>query len=542
MVFWNRLLRRASRLLLAGSLLLPPGNAVAANWVGQLHWESGTPKSIPGGPGRWQGPLSPSTGVAASPPPGSTPPAGPLTPNSRRAYAEVLKLRLDAGRALLRSELAAAPFAPAPLLVANCADFIELSVCQDDSRYEALAGSQEAHLEALQAAPASALRDYARAEITLQLGVSQLLFRHLVLGGYHLRSGYHQMQDVVTRYPGFLPARKTLGLVEFAVGAMPEGYYWLLRLLGLTPNIETGLRNLTLAAAQPHDFQLESQLYLALIRESYYKQPAEALRLTERLTAEQPDNLLFAYLRLSAEKRQHHAEVALAAFRARPGGAGYLPTPYLHHLAADLLLYRGDYAASERENLTFLREFRGQHYRKDAAFKLYLAAWLGGQPATVMARYRARINQPGPADTEEDAYAQHYYYEAVALNPVLTRARLQADGGYYYESLATLRAFRPTDATLWRDRIEAPYRRARAFQGLGRLDSAWFYFEATLTAAGPKAPYYYAPQAALQQGYMAQSVGNKPIARKYFLKALAYPWHEYKNSTDAKAKLALRQL
>ena len=470
------------------------------------------------------------------------PAAGPLTPTSRRAYAEVLKLRLEAGRALLRSELAVAPHAPAPLLVANCADFMELSVSQDERRYAALAGSQEAHLDALDAAPASALRDYARAEITLQLGLSQLLFKHVVMGGYHLRSGYHQMQDVVSRYPNFLPARKTLGLMEFAVGAMPEGYHWLLRLLGLSPNIETGLRNLTLAATQPHDFQLESQLYLALIRESYYKQPAEALRLTARLTDEQPDNLLFTYLRLSTEKRQHQAEAALATFHARPAGAGYLPTPYLHHLAADLLLYRGDYAASERENLVFLREFRGLHYRKDAAFKLYLAAWLGGQPAVVVGRYRTLINQPGPADTEEDTYAQHYFYEATALNPVLTRARLQADGGYYHESLATLRTFHPTAKTLWRDRIEAPYRQARAFQGLGRLDSAWFYFEATLTEAGPKAPYYYAPQAALQQGYMAQSVGNKPVARKYFLKALAYPWHEYKNSTDAKAKLALREL
>ena len=466
----------------------------------------------------------------------------PLTPTSHRAYAEVLKLRLDAARALLRPELAAAPHNPAPLLVANCADFVELVISQDASRYEALTDRQEANLDALDDAPASALRDYARAEMTLHLGLSQLLFKHLVVGGYHLRSGYHQMQDVVKHYPNFAPARKTLGVCDFAVGAMPEGYHWLLRLLGLTPSVETGLRNLNVAASQPGDFQLESQLLQALIRESYYKQPAEAERLTARLTAEQPDNLLFAYVRMSVEKRQHHADAALAAYRARPTGPAYLPVPYLHHMAADLLLYRGDYAASERENLAFLHEFRGQHYRKDAAFKLYLAAWLGGQPAATAARYRALIDQPGPADVEEDTYAQHYYDEARALNPILTRARLQSDGGYDREALATLRSFRPTATTLWRDRIEAPYRRARAFQGLGQLDSAWFYFEATLTEAGPKAPYYYAPQAALQQGYMAQSVGNKPIARKYFMKALAYPWHEYKNSTDAKAKLALRML
>ena len=194
-----------------------------------------------------------------------------LTPNSRRAYAEVLKLRLSAARELLRPELASTPAAPAPLLVANCADFIELLATQDVSRYEALMSSQEAHLEALDAAPASTLRDYARAEITLQLGLSQLLAKHLVMGGYHLRSGYHQMQDVVKRYPSFLPARKTLGLCQFAVGSLPEGYHWLLHLLGLTASPETGLKNLALAASQPNDFQTESQIYLAMIREGYYK-------------------------------------------------------------------------------------------------------------------------------------------------------------------------------------------------------------------------------------------------------------------------------
>ena len=465
-----------------------------------------------------------------------------LTANSRRAYAEVLKLRLGAARDLLRAELASTPAAPAPLLVANSADFIELLCSQDASHYEALAANQEARLAALDDAPASALRDYARAEITLHLGLSQLLFKHLVMGGYHLRSGYHQMQNVAKRYPSFVPARKTLGLCEFAVGSLPEGYHWLLSLLGLTANPETGLQHLAQAATQPSDFQTESQIYLAMIREGYYKKPEEALRLVEHLCNQQPDNLLFAYLLISTNKRQHHGDAALAAYRTRPVGPAYLVIPYLHHMAADLLLYRGDYADSERENLTFLRDYKGQHYRKDAAFKLYLAAWLGGQPTTTVARYREMINQPGPADVEEDNYAQHYYHEAVALNPTLTRARLQSDGGYNQQALNTLRNFHSTPNSLWRDRIEEPYRRARAFQGLGQLDSAWFYFERTQSIAGPKAPYYYAPQAALQQGYMAQGAGNKLTARKYFQRALNYPWHEYKNSTDAKAKLALQEL
>ena len=470
------------------------------------------------------------------------PTAGELTPTSRRAYAELLKLRLSAAREIIRPELVSTPAAPSPLLVASTADFTELVVSQDERLYEGVAAAEDARLAALDRAPANALRDYARAEITLHLGLCQLMFKHLVMGGYHLRSGYHQMQDVVKRYPAFAPARKTLGVCQFAIGSLPEGYHWLLTLLGLTANVDAGLKNLGLAAATPNDFQTESQIYLAMIREAYYKRGDEAVRLAERLRTQQPDNLLFTYLAITVNKRQRHGDPALAAFRSRPTGPAYLPVAYLHHMAADLLLYQGDYSGSERENLLFLREFRGRHYRKDAAFKLYLAAWLGGQPAGAVARYREQINQPGPTDVEEDNYAQHFYHEATPLNPVLTRARLQIDGGYNRLALATLRAFRVTPTTLWRDRIEEPYRRARAYQGLGRLDSAWLYFEQTQTVAGPKAPYYFAPQAALQQGYLAKDAGKKVQAKFYFEKALHYPWHEYKNSTDAKAILALREL
>ena len=86
---------------------------------------------------------APATTSASLPAPAAT----QLTPNSRRAYAEVLKLRLGPARELLRAELAGTPTAPAPLLVANCADFVELVVSQDASRYEALEEAQAARLD-----------------------------------------------------------------------------------------------------------------------------------------------------------------------------------------------------------------------------------------------------------------------------------------------------------------------------------------------------------------------------------------------------------
>ncbi|MGI4743945.1 MAG: hypothetical protein ACRYG7_53025 [Janthinobacterium lividum] len=464
-----------------------------------------------------------------------------LSAGARRAYAELLKLKVGTARQLLTTE---PPRAPGTLLVADCADFVELIISQDASRYDAAMVALESRLAVLDQTPASALRDYAQAEIRLHQALAQIGFHHEVRGAWNLRQTAGLMQNVARRYPAFIPARKTLGLCQFGIGSLPEGYHWFLRLLGLRGSVEEGLRNLNLAATQPNEFQAESQILLALIRESYYKQGTESLALASRLAREQPDNLLFSYLVISLNKRQHHGDEALAAYRARPVGAAYQPIALVHHLAGDLLLYHGEYASSLAENEQFLREYRGDYYRKDAAFKLYLAAWLGGAPAATTERYRQQINLAGPLTIEEDIYAQRFYHDGQLLNPILTRARLQTDGGYYTQALSTLQQFRPVAATPVRDQLEAPYRRARVWQGLGRLDSARADYLRTLrrSAALGEPAYYFAPQAALQLGYLAQATGLRAAAKGYFEQAMAYPKHEYKNSTDQKAKLALRQL
>ena len=457
-----------------------------------------------------------------------------LTPTQTRSYAEVLNMRPAAARALLGPGTDAGT-----LLVQDCLSITELLVSQDAARYDATVDAQDARLEALedQSGP---LAEYAAAEIRLHQAAAQVVFGHEVQGAWSLRRSYGAMQQVAARYPNFLPARKTLGMLQFFIGSLPESYRWFLKLLGLPGSVDAGLRNLRRAATQPNDFQLEARLILALLEETYYKKPAAALSLMESLRRQQPDNLLVSYLLVSQLKKQHRTDEALAAFRARPTGPGYLPLPYLHHMAADLLLYQGQYAASRRENALFLQDYAGQHYRKDAWFKLYLAAWLGGDAAAAT-QYRRRIGAGGRTILEEDNYAQRFFEDRQPLNATLTRARLQIDGGYYRPALATLAQFRATAATPLRDQLESSYRRARALQLLGRPDSARALYAQTVARAGD-APYYYAPQSALQLGYLYQAEGQLNTAKTYFRKALSYPKHEYKNSTDTKAKLALAEL
>ncbi|TGE28421.1 DUF3808 domain-containing protein [Hymenobacter metallicola] len=479
------------------------------------------------------------TAAARQAPEATAPFTNELSPAARRAYAELLKLRIEPARAILRDELNRAPISAGTLLVADCIDFTELMVLQQASRYEAVVAAQDRRLAALEkSAERGPLREYARAEIRLHQAAAQVTYQHEIQGAWSLRQAYQQMQAVVQRYPNFIPARKTLGMCQFMIGSLPAGYHWFLKLLGLPGSVEAGVKNLRLAAQQPHDFQPEARLILALVQETYYKKAEEAAQLVQQLATQQPDNLLYSYLLISLNKRLHRTELALTAYHRRPTGAGYLPVPYLHHMAADLLLYQGNYAASLRANQQFLRDYQGVHYRKDAAFKLYLAAWLSGDHAAAE-RYRQQIGAGGRTVVEEDAYAQRFVEDKLPLNRTLTRARLQIDGGYYRAALNTLRSF--TGSGLLRDQLEDPYRRARAYQGLGRLDSARLFYTRTIALAG-KAPYYFGPQSALQMGYLCQAEGQLNMARLYFQKALDSPRHEYKNSTDAKAKVALAAL
>ncbi|UOQ71126.1 DUF3808 domain-containing protein [Hymenobacter cellulosilyticus] len=479
------------------------------------------------------------TAAPQAPEAASTAPGG-LSPGARRAYAELLKLRVEPARALMQAELKRAPNSASTLLVADCIDFTELMILQDASRYAAVVAAQDRRLAALEkSAEAGPLREYARAEIRLHQAAAQVTYQHEIQGAWSLRQAYQQMQAVVKRYPDFLPARKTLGMCQFMIGSLPEGYHWFLKLLGLPGSVAGGVQNLRLAAQNTHDFQPEARIILALVQETYYKQGEETVRLVQQMAAQQPDNLLYSYLLLSLNKRLHRTDAALAAYRSRPTGPGYLSVPYLHHMAGDLLLYQGQYAASGRANHQFLQDYRGLHYRKDAAFKLYLAAWLSGDEQAAE-RYRQQIGQAGRTVVEEDAYAQRFFEDKTPLNRTLTRARLQIDGGYYRPALATLRGF--SVSGLLRDRLEEPYRRARAYHGLGRLDSARLYYTRTIALSGGKAPYYFGPQSALQMGYLCQADGQLNMARLYFQKVLDSPKHEYKNSTDAKAKVALAAL
>jgi predicted negative regulator of RcsB-dependent stress response len=467
--------------------------------------------------------------------------ASGLNKTVQQAYREILKLRVQNGQKILQPELQRDPENACALLIANYADFFTILVSQDENVYEKLRSRQESRLENLDdLSEKTPYKRYAEAEIKLQLAMCQIFFADEVQAAWNVRGAFLLLKENQQLYPDFIPNRKTLGLLQVVIGSVPDSYQWVFKILGMKGDVKTGLTNLNSAAQNPNPFQTEALIYREFAQDWINKNDAAGPKLLQKLATENPDNLLFTYLAMSMLKKNKQCDAALNFYQKRIIDSRYLAFPYLHHLAGDLYLYKGDYPRSLKENQYFLSHYAGKHYCKDARFKAYLACFLNNDLLGAQAYY-SNIKNTGSAVVEEDKYAQKFIENREILNPLLMKARLHTDGGYYNLAMQALDNFSLKNGTSLKEKIEFYYRRGRIFQGLNKTDSAKACYEKTVQLSG-NLPYYFAPNAALQLGYMAAENSDKETARLYFKKALSYPKHEYKNSIDSKAKVGLSTL
>ena len=464
-----------------------------------------------------------------------------FSPVTAQAHQEFLKLKIATGQRISRKDLQESPANAAAHLVTNYGDFLTLCIQQDASAYDVLLSSQENRLSLIEKIkPNSVWKAYALAEVRMQIGVSKLLFGNKISAAWDIRQAYLQYAAIEQRYPDFIPNKKTLGVLQVLIGSVPDNYRWFLNIIGMKGSIKTGLANLRTATVKDNPFQTEAEVIYALTLQLVdQKYDAQAIRMLESITERQPDNLLYRFAAMHLLKKTKNSDRALTHYINRPKNSHYIDFPYLQHMAADLYLYRGDFDESIAQNLQFLKQHKGKHYIKAAHFKLYLAYHLGDHKPQALWYYK-KINEVGSTQIEEDKYATKYVLNnETAIKPLLL-ARLKSDGGYYREALSALNLLDTANAAI-PVQAEYTYRKARIYHGLKNNAQAIKYYKATIVNYGLH-NLYFAPHAALQLGYIYKDLKQNDQARIYFRKAMSYKDHEYKNSIDAKSKLALSTL
>lgn len=455
----------------------------------------------------------------------------------KKAYDHCLNLNLNEARAMLRGE----PQSPEALTILSFADATELLITEDQSLFDSFEEAYEERVGILrQTSPATEKSLIALAEIRLQWAFVFLKYGKEFTAAWNVRQSYLVAHECRKKFPASVPILKTTGVLEVMLGTIPEKYQWVLNLLGMKGSVDAGLEQLRKVEAENGPTAFESRLLLLLIDGFILQQTDSAVHGIEQLHYSYPDNRLLLFLGASLAIKNSMSEMAMNMLEKLKSMNRGLPVYYADYLLGEVYLHQGNHTKSIQVYQEFIKEYKGKNFIKDAYYKIGLCYWLTHRSEESM-KYYDLARASGRESAEADKYAARALAEGSYPNIKLARARYSTDGGYYNEAFRTLMSVKQDELVTKKDQVEYAYRLARLYHKTDDLANARKYYLETIERAQLE-PWYYAPNACLQLGYLYSADDQTEQAKRYFSKALSYKKHEYKNSIDSKAKSALSQL
>lgn len=453
---------------------------------------------------------------------------------AQHAFQLILDLRTNEARKLIEKIPA-----PRSIYLASLADMLEMFVREDPALFSRYESNLEKRLEELgRINPPSAEKMYTLAELRLQWAFVNLKFGNEFQAAWQIRQSYLAAQSCRQKYPHYEPIRKTWGVLNLTLGSVPEKYQWVLRMLNLNGSVETGLRELNRTSSASDSYGTEALILLSLAQSYLLQQNETALANMERLITTHPQQAVY-FLAAAIAMKSSNGHKALAYVDSLLNKPPH-QIPYAWYVRGEALLSAGRYEEAVTAYQQFIQSYPGENFVKDAWYKTGICYALLNdnlQAETCFSRARSA----GDKRTEADRYADSQLSESPWPHPVISKLRFATDGGYYAEALSIVRQHAADSFPSRKDSVEFIYRTARLFHQLNQPDTCLYLYQKTIERAGYE-PWYFAPNACLQAGYILQQRGQLREAEMYFRKALSYPRHPYKNSIDSKAKSALTRL
>jgi hypothetical protein len=365
-------------------------------------------------------------------------------------------------------------------------------------------------------------------------------FKHNIKAGWGFYQAYNLLEKNLEEHPNFIPTLIPFGVLQTAVGTLPDDYKSVASLFGFEGDIEAGLKMIRKAyyysLADPKlSFHRDYFGYVYAYANFELKTSEQVSLFTLDMKVKQ--STFFSYLEAQMRLQQGDAERALDLMRNRPKGSTYLEVPFFEYYTGKLALMVKPDLAVEHLN-TFLETSRDNEHRKSAYRYLAWYHLLKGSEEKAEA-FRQRILTEPETLTGSDKQA---LAEAKrGFNLALIKARLDFDAGRYAKVVENLndKSFKKHCKEDW-ERQEFHYRKARALQELGLVDQAILSFMQALNYQ--EVMSFSLANSTLQLAILFEGKGNIQKSRQYYQAALKlkdYPFHE---GVQQKAKAGLGRL
>jgi len=464
--------------------------------------------------------------------------------NLKRAFTDILRLRLDDARILMEKEKKENPGNSLVFLYENYSDFLKAFITEEKKYADTLRLNTERRLRKLDLEQEeSPFLLFAKADMLIQTAMIKAKFSENVSAALDIHKAYKFAERNFIQYPTFPLNKKTLGLLHATVGAIPQEYKWLIGIAGMEGTIEQGsselfrMLNETDRGIFP-EYKEEVLFYLVQIYSSISSNDSITALLADSVKKHAANNPLMMYCFTNLTYKSGKNEDALEMMSTF-NDAGTFPFYFLHYKMGQLRLRKLDQRA-QNDFEYYVKNFKGMNYVKSAYQKL---AWISllNNDEKKYNEYMQVCSRKGITLVDDDKEAQKEAETKEIPNTVLLKSRLLFDGGYYKESFKEMTLITSPSILQYRDKLEFTYRYGRLFHKTGDIEKAILNYNATIQN-GEQSHYYYAANSALMLGLLYEEQQDFNTAKSYYKKCLAMRKHDYQNSIDQKAQAGLERL
>lgn len=468
-----------------------------------------------------------------------------FSPNCVEAQKHVAALRLNKAAQLLSEEKTANPNNAAVYFLENYVDFYRLVTSQDFSIIKNMELQKEARFDKIRSIPASSpYRLYSESEMYLQFAFAKVFNSEYVGAMLAFRNAYNLAKENQQKFPTFKHNLKTIGMFKALLGTAPRSYRWMLSVAGLKGDFEGGVGMLEqyVKSNFTPDQRLDQQnaiFYYTLLQLNFGDKEV-AINFCKNSTEDYPTNLLSCYLRAFVASKTAQTDEAIKVLTNRPKTTDYEPFPALEYYLGLCKLNKLDDDADIHFK-KFTSNFKGKLFMKDAYRRLYWFYLVKNEPEKANA-YKLMSKKYGTSNSEEDKNVQREIEQGMSPDIILLKARLLCDGGYYVRAEEVIKQHRIEDLKTDYQKLEYHYRYGRILHELNKWSKATEYYGYVIKHSPTNTPYYFAPNASLQMGYIYKKLGFNHIATSHFANVKKYSNAEYIQNFEVRAEKEIERL
>ncbi len=440
--------------------------------------------------------------------------------NCQKAFQEILSLRTQNAREILKQEKITNPGNSYILFLEHYCDALELIVTDDPSRFDKFYENYYKRREIMDHDdPSSPYHNLLKAEMLFHVGLAQLKYGNKINAASKIYSSYFLIKDNEEEYPGFILNKKMSGAYNVIFGNIPNSVRWVARMIGLKGNMYDGLSELMSYYNQVKSlpgYAEESVLFINFAHK-YTWDEKRGLDFFSGLDSTLSACTLIKYYYANLASFAGKNDLALELLSSMENEHYQVPFYGIDYLLGRCKLNRLDPDAGILL-AKFLNEAPGQDYKKDICNRLSYF-YLINRDTAKYREYKARVSQVGSDLRDRDREAILESERDYTPSVTLLKARFLFDGGYYDLAETIIETIPVSELSIKPCKLEYLYRKGRIYQEKGDVQQAVDYLKATLSS-GEDDPYPFATLAAYQLGMIYEKQNDYPKALEYFEKCL----------------------